>query len=79
MAELDASIREKIGDSVSDAAVDPTLAALLPPVPEELFFLEEDVEFEPFEHDDADMLGASSHYTQEAYDRQMIVVFAHSK
>jgi hypothetical protein len=51
MAELDASIREKIGDSVSDAEVDPALVALLSTVPDYLFFLEEDVEYEPFEND----------------------------
>ena len=50
MAELDASIREKIGDSVSDAEVDPALVALLSTVPDDLF-LEEDVEYEPFQND----------------------------
>ena len=50
MAELVASIREKIGDSVSDAEVDPALVALLSTVPDDLF-LEEDVEYEPFQND----------------------------
>jgi hypothetical protein len=43
MAELEASIREKIGDSVSDAEVDPVVAAMLPSVPDKLLFLEEEV------------------------------------
>jgi hypothetical protein len=53
MVELDASIREKIGDSISEEEVDPALATLLPTVPDELF-LEEDVEYKPFENEDDD-------------------------
>jgi hypothetical protein len=52
MAELDASIRQKIGDLVSDAEVDRwQLCSLSPPVPEEIVFLEEDIHYEPFEGD----------------------------
>ena len=46
------SIREKIGDFISDEEVDPALANLLPTIPDDLF-LEEDIEYEPFEEDAA--------------------------
>jgi hypothetical protein len=68
MAELDASIREKIGDSVSDEEVDPALADLLPLAPDDLF-LEEDVEYEPFEGDAA--MPEADDYTPEAYDKYL--------
>jgi hypothetical protein len=50
MAELDGSVREKIGvlSIFFDEEVDPELADLLPTVPAELF-LQEDVEYKPFE------------------------------
>jgi hypothetical protein len=67
--KLDASIHEKIGDSISDEEVDPELADLLPNVPDELF-LEEDVEYEPFERD-ATMPEADD-YTPEAYDNKYL-------
>jgi hypothetical protein len=50
MAELDASIRENIGASISDEEVDPELANLLPTVLDELL-LEEVVEYEPFKRE----------------------------
>jgi hypothetical protein len=46
------SIREKIGDFISDKEVDPALADLLPTIPDGLF-LEEDIEYEPFDEEDA--------------------------
>jgi hypothetical protein len=70
MAELDTSIREKIGDSISDEEVDPELAEVLPTVPDELL-LEEDVEYGPFEHDAA-MLEADD-YTPDAYYKYLTV------
>jgi hypothetical protein len=39
MAELDASIREKIGDSISNEEVDPALTDLLPTIPPDDLFL----------------------------------------
>jgi hypothetical protein len=65
MAELDASICEKIEDLVSDAEVDPAVAALLPPVPDELFS-EGDVEYEPFEGNT--VMPKADDYTPDAYD-----------
>jgi hypothetical protein len=68
MAELDASIREKIGDSISNEEVDMALADLLPTIPDDLF-LEEDTEYEPFEEDAA--MPEADDYTPEAYDKYM--------
>ena len=68
MAELDASIREKIGDSIPDAEVDPALADLLPTIPDDLF-LEADAEYEPFEEDAA--MPEADDYTPEAYDKYL--------
>jgi hypothetical protein len=69
MAELDASIHEKIGDSISDAEVDPAVAALFPPVPEKELFLEVDIEYEPFENDA--VMPDADDYTPEAYNKYL--------
>jgi hypothetical protein len=69
MADLDASIREKIGDSVSDNEVDPEIAELFPIVPDDLFTPEVGADYDPYEPD-ASMPEADD-YTPEAYDKYL--------
>jgi hypothetical protein len=49
ISELDASICDKIGDTVMDDDIDPELLGLLPHVPDDLFLDDNDAEQEPFE------------------------------
>jgi hypothetical protein len=69
MAELDAAIQEKIGDTVSDQAVDPDLMGIAPLIPDDLFLPEHDLEFDPVEPD-ASMPEADA-YTPEQYDEYL--------
>jgi hypothetical protein len=70
MAELDVSIREKIGDSIPDDAVDPELAMLLPTIPDDIFLPEDDDD----EHDPVDpesTMPEADDYTPESYDEYL--------
>jgi len=69
MAELDAAIQEKIGDTVSDQAVDPDMMGIAPLIPDDLFLPEHDLEFDPVEPD-ASMPEADA-YTPEQYDEYL--------
>jgi len=69
MAELDASIREKIGDSIPNKDVDEELANLFPEVPSDIFLPEHDDEFDPVEPEAA--MPEADDYTPEAYDEYL--------
>ena len=49
MAELDASIHEKVGDLVPDDEVDGELLGINPEIPDDIFLEEHDNEFKPAE------------------------------
>jgi hypothetical protein len=69
MAELDISIRDKIGDSIPDDSLDPELAMLLPNVPDDVFLPEDDEE-----HDPADLesvMPEADDYTPESYNEYL--------
>ena len=65
MAELDASIRERIGDDVEDEAIDDAIG--VPQVPMDLF--EDDNTLEPVEPEAA--MPEADEYTPEAYDQYL--------
>jgi hypothetical protein len=70
MAELDASICEKIEDSIPDDAIDPELAMLLPTIPDDTFLPEDDND----EHDPVDpesTMPEADDYTSESYDEYL--------
>ena len=69
MAELDASIREKIGDSIPNKDVDEELADLFPEVPSDIFLPEHDDDFDPVEPEAA--MPEADDYTPEAYDEYL--------
>jgi hypothetical protein len=69
MADLDASIREKIGDSASEKEIDAALVGLFPHVPDDVFLQDMEDELEPAEPD-ATMPDADD-YTPEAYDEYL--------
>jgi hypothetical protein len=69
IAELDASIREKIGDSIPENEVDKDLAGRYPEVPEDIFLDEQDNEHDPAETE-ATQLEADD-YTPEAFDEYL--------
>jgi hypothetical protein len=69
MADLDASIREKIGDSLPKDEVNPVLAELFPNVPDDLFLPEEDIKYDQAQPKMA-MLRADD-YTPEEYDQYL--------
>ena len=68
MAELDASICDKIGDSVSDQEVDEDLVGQFPTVPDDIF-LDEQEEEDPAEP--GSTLPEADDYTPEAYDEYL--------
>jgi hypothetical protein len=69
MAELDISIRDKIGDSIPDDAVDPELAMLLPNVPDDVFLPDDDEEHDPA--DPESVMPEADDYTPESYDEYL--------
>jgi len=66
---LDASICEKIGDSIPDSEVDEDLTSQFPEVPDDIFLDERENEFEPAEPE-ATMPKADD-YTPEAFDEYL--------
>jgi hypothetical protein len=69
MAELDLSIKEKIGDSLRDKEVSADIMGISPEVPDDIFLPDDDAEFEPAEPE-ASMPEADD-YTPEAYDEYL--------
>jgi hypothetical protein len=69
MAELDASIREKIGDSIPDNEVDEDLAGRYPEIPDDIFLDERENEYDPAEPEAA--MPEADDYTPEAYDEYL--------
>jgi len=69
VAELDLSIKEKIGDSLSDEDIDGDLVGIIPEVPDDIFLPDHDAEYDPAEPD-AVMLEADD-FTPEAYDEYL--------
>jgi predicted hotdog family 3-hydroxylacyl-ACP dehydratase len=69
MAELDASIREKVGDLVPDDEVDGELLGINPEIPDDIFLEEHEDEFEPAEPGSA--MPEADDFTPEAYDEYL--------
>ena len=69
IAELDASIKEKIGDTISEEEVEPDLVGLFPEVPNDIFLPDHDVEFDPAEPEAA--MPEADNYTPEKYDKYL--------
>ena len=69
IAELDASIREKIGDLIPDNAVDSELLGLYPEVPDDIFLPDPEDNYEPAEPEAA--MPEADDYTPEAYDEYL--------
>jgi len=69
IAELDASIKEKIGDTISEEEVEPDLVGLFPEVPDDIFLPDHDVEFDPAEPEAA--MPEADDYTPEKYDEYL--------
>jgi hypothetical protein len=69
MAELDASICEKIGDSIPENEVDEDLTSQFPEVPDDIFLDEREDEYDPAEPE-ATMPEADD-YTPEAFDEYL--------
>jgi hypothetical protein len=67
IAELDASIKEKIGDTIPDEEVDEDLVVLFPGVPDDIFLSDHDVDFDPAEPEAA--MPEADDYTPEVYDK----------
>ena len=77
IAQLDATIHEKIGDTIPDDKVDPDLQDLLPHAPDDLFLKEPEEDQEVFEPN-AEMPEADE-YTPEAYDKYLNTEFLLSR
>jgi hypothetical protein len=73
IAQLDAAIREKIGDTIPDDEMDPDLRDLLPHVPEDLFLEEPEEDQEAYEPH-AEMPEADE-YTPKTYDEYLNAEF----
>jgi hypothetical protein len=69
IAELDASIHEKIGDLIPDKAVDSELLGLYPEVPDDIFLPDPEDDYEPAELEA--MMPEADDYTPEAYDEYL--------
>jgi Reverse transcriptase (RNA-dependent DNA polymerase) len=69
LADLDLAIKERIGDTLEDAALDPDLVGAFPEVPDDIFLPDNDVEFDPAEPDAA--MPEADEYTPEAYDEYL--------
>jgi hypothetical protein len=71
MVDLDSSIHSsKIGDLLPDNEVDPELLDFLPSIPDDVFLLEDDAEYEPYEQDA--VMPEVDDYTSEAYEDQYL-------
>ena len=70
IAELDASIKEKIGDTIPDEEVDADLVGLFPEVPDDIFLPDHDAEFDPAKPE-ATMPEADD-YTPKAYNKYLM-------
>jgi hypothetical protein len=71
MANLDASICEKIGNLVSEKELDAALMGLFPHVPGNVFLQDLEDDLEPAELDST--MPESNVYTPEAYDEYLMV------
>jgi hypothetical protein len=69
MAELDISIRDKIGDSIPDDAVNPDLAMLLPNITDDVFLPEDDDKYDPV--DPKSVMPEADDYTPESYNEYL--------
>jgi hypothetical protein len=69
VAELDAAIREKIGDTLPDEEVNGDLVGLFPEVPDDIFLPDHDMEYDPAEPEAA--MPEADDYTPEAYDQYL--------
>jgi len=63
------AIKERIGDTLEDAALDPELVGAFPEVPDDIFLPDDDIEFDPAEPDAA--MPEADEYTPEAYDEYL--------
>jgi hypothetical protein len=70
MAELDLSVKEKIGDMLKDEELDPAMVGLFPEVPDDVFLPDDDADFYPAEPE-AEMPEADD-YTPEAYNEYLM-------
>jgi hypothetical protein len=70
MAELDLSVKGKIGDTLQDDELDPGVVGLFPEVPDDIFLPDHDADFDPAEPE-AKMPEADK-YTPEAYDEYLM-------
>jgi hypothetical protein len=70
MAELDLSVKEKIGDTLQGNKLDPEVAGLFPEVPNDIFLPDDDADFDPAEPE-AKMPEADD-FTLEAYDEYLM-------
>ncbi|KAI2501803.1 Reverse transcriptase (RNA-dependent DNA polymerase) [Fragilaria crotonensis] len=70
MVELDLAIAEKIGNAITDDAMDDALIGLFPEVPDDVFLPDDDGDHEPFD-DDADFVPEADDHTPEAYDEYL--------
>jgi hypothetical protein len=66
MADLDASIHEKIGDSISEKEIDVAIVGLFPHVPDNVFLQDLEDKLEPAEPDST--MPESDDYTPEVYN-----------
>jgi hypothetical protein len=69
MADLDASIREKIGDSIPDKDLNDDIVQIFPDVPDDIFLADDHGEFDPAEPDAA--MPEADEYTPEAFDEYL--------
>lgn len=69
ITELDLSIKEKIGNTLSDEEIDGDLVGIFPEVPDDIILPNHDAEHDPLEAD-ATILEADN-YTPETYDKYL--------
>ena len=69
LAELDAAIKTRVGDTIKESEVDPDLIGDLPVAPEGIFDNDDDEVIEPY--DTGAIKSDADDYTPEAYDQYL--------
>ena len=70
MAELDLSVKEKIGDTLEENELDPELVGAFPEVPNDIFLPDHDAEFDPVEPEVK--MPEAYEFMPEAYDEYLM-------